>query len=53
MMHAPFRPGGVHGYRHLIASFPARYDERSMIRVATEIRPMVEREAGQTVPIRS
>ena len=31
------------GYRHLIAGFPAPYDEESMTRLATEVRPMLER----------
>jgi alkanesulfonate monooxygenase SsuD/methylene tetrahydromethanopterin reductase-like flavin-dependent oxidoreductase (luciferase family) len=31
------------GYRHLIAGFPAPYDEESMTRLATEVRPLVER----------
>ncbi len=30
------------GYRHLIAGFPAPYDEESMTRFATEIRPRLE-----------
>jgi alkanesulfonate monooxygenase SsuD/methylene tetrahydromethanopterin reductase-like flavin-dependent oxidoreductase (luciferase family) len=30
------------GYRHLIAGFPAPYDEESMTRLATEVRPMLE-----------
>ncbi len=30
------------GYRHLIAGFPAPYDEESMTRFATEVRPMLE-----------
>jgi len=30
------------GYRHLIAGVPARYDEESMTRLATEVRPMLE-----------
>jgi alkanesulfonate monooxygenase SsuD/methylene tetrahydromethanopterin reductase-like flavin-dependent oxidoreductase (luciferase family) len=31
------------GYRHLIAGFPSPYDEESMTRFATEVRPLVER----------
>ena len=31
------------GYRHLIAGFPAPYDEESMTRLATEVRPALER----------
>jgi alkanesulfonate monooxygenase SsuD/methylene tetrahydromethanopterin reductase-like flavin-dependent oxidoreductase (luciferase family) len=31
------------GYRHLIAGFPSPYDEESMTRLATEVRPMLER----------
>jgi alkanesulfonate monooxygenase SsuD/methylene tetrahydromethanopterin reductase-like flavin-dependent oxidoreductase (luciferase family) len=31
------------GYRHLIANFPAPYDEESMTRFATEVRPILER----------
>ncbi len=30
------------GYRHLIAGFPADYDEESMARFATEVRPLLE-----------
>ena len=30
------------GYRHLIAGFPAPYDEESMTRFATEVRPRLE-----------
>jgi alkanesulfonate monooxygenase SsuD/methylene tetrahydromethanopterin reductase-like flavin-dependent oxidoreductase (luciferase family) len=30
------------GYRHLIAGFPAPYDEESMTRLATEVRPALE-----------
>ena len=32
------------GYRHLIAGFPAPYDEESMTRLATEVRPLLERD---------
>jgi alkanesulfonate monooxygenase SsuD/methylene tetrahydromethanopterin reductase-like flavin-dependent oxidoreductase (luciferase family) len=31
------------GYHHLIAGFPAPYDEESMTRFATEVRPLLER----------
>jgi alkanesulfonate monooxygenase SsuD/methylene tetrahydromethanopterin reductase-like flavin-dependent oxidoreductase (luciferase family) len=31
------------GYRHLIAGFPAPYDEESMTRLATEVRAILER----------
>ena len=31
------------GYRHLVRGFPAPYDEESMTRMATEVRPMLER----------
>jgi alkanesulfonate monooxygenase SsuD/methylene tetrahydromethanopterin reductase-like flavin-dependent oxidoreductase (luciferase family) len=31
------------GYRHLIAGFPSPHDEESMTRLATEVRPMLER----------
>ena len=31
------------GYRHFIAGFPAPYDEESMTRFATEVRPLLER----------
>lgn len=34
------------GYRHLIANFPAPYDEESMTRFATEVRPLLERAGG-------
>ena len=30
------------GYRHLIAGFPSPYDEESMVRFATEVRPILE-----------
>jgi alkanesulfonate monooxygenase SsuD/methylene tetrahydromethanopterin reductase-like flavin-dependent oxidoreductase (luciferase family) len=30
------------GYRHLLAGFPAPYDEESMTRFATEVRPRLE-----------
>jgi alkanesulfonate monooxygenase SsuD/methylene tetrahydromethanopterin reductase-like flavin-dependent oxidoreductase (luciferase family) len=31
------------GYRHLIAGFPAPYDEESMTRFQTEVRPILAR----------
>lgn len=31
------------GYRHLIAGFPAPYDEESMTRLVTEVKPLLER----------
>jgi alkanesulfonate monooxygenase SsuD/methylene tetrahydromethanopterin reductase-like flavin-dependent oxidoreductase (luciferase family) len=31
------------GYRHLIGGFPAPYDEESQTRLATEVRPLLER----------
>lgn len=31
------------GYRHLIAGFPSPYDEESMTRFATEVRPLLEK----------
>ena len=31
------------GYRHLVAGFPSVYDEESMTRFATEVRPLLER----------
>jgi len=34
------------GYRHLIAAFPAPYDEESMTRLANEVRPMLEKKVG-------
>jgi alkanesulfonate monooxygenase SsuD/methylene tetrahydromethanopterin reductase-like flavin-dependent oxidoreductase (luciferase family) len=30
------------GYRHMIAGFPSPYDEESMTRFATEVRPLLE-----------
>jgi hypothetical protein len=30
------------GYRHLIFGFPAPYDEETMTRLATEVRPQLE-----------
>ena len=32
------------GYRHLIAGFPAPHDDESMTRLATEVRPALERD---------
>jgi alkanesulfonate monooxygenase SsuD/methylene tetrahydromethanopterin reductase-like flavin-dependent oxidoreductase (luciferase family) len=37
---APYPPIG---YRHLIAGFPSPFDEESMTRLATEVRPALER----------
>ena len=37
------------GYRHLIAGTPATYDEESMTRLATEVRPLLERSAAAAV----
>jgi len=31
------------GYRHLVAGFPSPYDEESMTRFATEVRPLLEK----------
>ena len=31
------------GYRHLIAGVPATYDEESMTRFVTEVKPLLER----------
>ena len=31
------------GYRHLIAGMPSDYDEESMVRFATEVKPLLER----------
>lgn len=36
------------GYHHLIAGVPATYDEESMTRLATEVRPLLERAATTT-----
>lgn len=33
------------GYRHLIAGVPAPYDEESMTRLVTEVKPLLERQA--------
>jgi alkanesulfonate monooxygenase SsuD/methylene tetrahydromethanopterin reductase-like flavin-dependent oxidoreductase (luciferase family) len=30
------------GYRHLIANFPSPYDEESVTRFATQVRPLLE-----------
>jgi alkanesulfonate monooxygenase SsuD/methylene tetrahydromethanopterin reductase-like flavin-dependent oxidoreductase (luciferase family) len=31
------------GYRHLVAGFPSPYDEESMTRLVTEVKPILER----------
>ena len=36
------RPFVDAGYRHLICGFPPPYDEESMRRLATEVRPRLE-----------
>jgi alkanesulfonate monooxygenase SsuD/methylene tetrahydromethanopterin reductase-like flavin-dependent oxidoreductase (luciferase family) len=36
------------GYHHLVAGFPATYDEESMTRLATEVRPLLERVKATT-----
>jgi alkanesulfonate monooxygenase SsuD/methylene tetrahydromethanopterin reductase-like flavin-dependent oxidoreductase (luciferase family) len=36
------RPYAELGYRHLIAGFPSPYDEESMTRLVTEVKPMLE-----------
>jgi alkanesulfonate monooxygenase SsuD/methylene tetrahydromethanopterin reductase-like flavin-dependent oxidoreductase (luciferase family) len=36
------------GYHHLVAGFPATYDEESMTRLATEVRPLLERAGAAT-----
>jgi alkanesulfonate monooxygenase SsuD/methylene tetrahydromethanopterin reductase-like flavin-dependent oxidoreductase (luciferase family) len=41
-----FAPYVEMGYRHLIAGFPSPYDEESMTRFATEVRPKLERLAA-------
>jgi alkanesulfonate monooxygenase SsuD/methylene tetrahydromethanopterin reductase-like flavin-dependent oxidoreductase (luciferase family) len=33
------------GYRHLVGGFPADYDEESMTRFVTEVKPMLEKSA--------
>ena len=38
------------GYRHLIAGFPSPYDEESMTRLATEVRPILERAGSSGAP---
>lgn len=38
------------GYRHLIAGVPANYDEESMTRFATEVKPLLEKGVG-TSPV--
>jgi L-alanine-DL-glutamate epimerase-like enolase superfamily enzyme len=37
------------GYLHLIAGVPAAYDEESMTRFATEVKPLLERSASTAV----
>jgi alkanesulfonate monooxygenase SsuD/methylene tetrahydromethanopterin reductase-like flavin-dependent oxidoreductase (luciferase family) len=39
---AHIRPYLALGYRHLIAGFPAPYDEESMVRFATEVKPRLD-----------
>jgi alkanesulfonate monooxygenase SsuD/methylene tetrahydromethanopterin reductase-like flavin-dependent oxidoreductase (luciferase family) len=34
------------GYRHFVAGFPATYDEESMTRLITEVKPLLERISG-------
>jgi alkanesulfonate monooxygenase SsuD/methylene tetrahydromethanopterin reductase-like flavin-dependent oxidoreductase (luciferase family) len=34
------------GYRHLTCAFPGPHDEESMVRMATEVRPVLERAAA-------
>ncbi|HUG48469.1 MAG TPA: LLM class flavin-dependent oxidoreductase [Candidatus Limnocylindria bacterium] len=36
------------GYRHLVCGFPAPYDEETMSRLASEVRPRLERGAVRT-----
>ena len=36
-------PYAALGYRHLVAGFPADYDEESMTRLVTEVKPMLEK----------
>ena len=43
---APYREIGYH---HLLAGVPATYDEESMTRLATEVRPMLERAGKATM----
>jgi alkanesulfonate monooxygenase SsuD/methylene tetrahydromethanopterin reductase-like flavin-dependent oxidoreductase (luciferase family) len=31
------------GYRHLIAGFPSLYDEETMTRLVTDVKPILER----------
>ena len=31
------------GYRHLIAAFPSPYDEESMARLMSDVKPLLER----------
>ena len=41
----PLAPYVELGYRHLIAGVPAPYDEESMTRFVTEVKPLLERQA--------
>ena len=41
------RPYVDAGYHHLICGFPAPYDEESMRRLATEVRPRLEALVGR------
>lgn len=34
------------GYRHLVVGFPSPYDEETMVRLAQEVRPLLERTAA-------
>lgn len=43
---AQLRPFVEAGYRHLICGFPSPYDEESMRRLATDVRPRLEAIAG-------
>jgi F420-dependent oxidoreductase-like protein len=42
----PYLDIGDTGYRHLLAAFPAPYDDESMTRFATEVRPRLLRALG-------
>ena len=35
------------GYRHMNFGFPSPYDEESMTRLVTEVKPIVERAIGR------
>jgi alkanesulfonate monooxygenase SsuD/methylene tetrahydromethanopterin reductase-like flavin-dependent oxidoreductase (luciferase family) len=39
---SPYLTIGRFGYRHLVAGFPAPYDEESMTRLVTEVKPRLE-----------